>query len=576
MPIIPALSSPVISNNASLNEAAVPTAPDADQPTPEQTYSSQVYEQIISRNRDHLLVRLGERFDFSQIERLCQPYRRYAGHRGVEATYAIGHLVRALVVKRLYNWSYRKTAERMETDMLVRWFTGFDLHEPTPNYSTLQRFETWVSEHEPRVFFTDLLKQIDLDFPEEKMATQIGDTFAMQARIADCSLTQLLRDTVQRLWGAFEIATRNQVDMEALTPLLQAIMGEENEKPPFLLSPEERDERTLVTAQYAFSLRSELARLLQGLTPVHPPTLEIAHTWMSRLEKMLSDEFVFEFNADGALSSIRLCTKEERGSYRMISAVDPEATLRVHGTSITRGYNISVAATVNFVREIAAATGSTPDAVGVAPLIEAQLHHLGVVPPHFLYDRAAGTPKIISDVAKASQGRTQLLVHLVDYNRNRTRFGPADFTLGENGLLVCPNGQSTDQAYRSGSGDGWNYRFKADQCAGCPLTAKCRGAQVKKPRSHRQVFISDYVSQQRAAISYAKTDEFKQKMKTRPQIERVIAGLVRYNGARNAESYGLAQADYQVKMAAMAYNLKRWAALTRQKERERRVSPASG
>jgi len=576
MSIIPALSSFVISPNASVDTAVVPAAPDADQPTPEQIYSQQVYQQIIARNRDHLLVMIGERFDFSEIERLCQPYRRYIGQRGVEATYTIGHLVRGLVVKRLYNWSYRKTIERMETDMLVRWFTGFDLHESILHYSTLQRFEAWVSKHQPRALFTSVLKQIDQDFPDEQEATQIGDTFAMQARIADCSLTQLLRDTVQRLWGALEMATRNQVDLEVLKPLLQAIMGPEDEKPPFLLSPEERDERTLTTAKNAFSLWTALTHLLQGLTSVHPPTLKIAHTWMTRLEKMLTDEFVIEADAGGLVTAIRFCTKEERGSYRMISAVDPDATLRVHGKSITRGYNISVAATVNFVREIAAATGSTPDAVGVAPLIEVQLRELGLVPPRLLYDQAAGTPKIISDVAKASGGKTQLVVRLVDYNPQRKRFGPSDFTLEEDGALRCPNGQSTSQAYRSGSGDGWNYRFKADQCAGCPLTAKCRGAEVKKPRSHRQVFISDYVREQRAAIAYAKTDEFKQEMKLRPQVERVIAGLVRYNGARVADSYGLAQADYQAKMAAMAYNLKRWAVLTRQREKERRRSPASG
>jgi len=576
MTIIPALSSSVISNNASFTDNLAVVSPKADQPTPEQTLSTQVYARIISRNRDHLLVRIGERFDFAGIERRCQAYRRYAGLRGVEATYSMGQLVRGLVVKRLYNWSYRKTAARMETDILVRWFTGFDLHEPTPDYSTLQRFDAWVSEHEPRVFFTGVLAQIDQDFPAEKEAPQIGDTFAMQARIADCSLTQLLRDTAQRLWGAFAVATRNQVDMEGRQRLLQAVLGEENERPPFLLTPEERDERTLTTAKNAFSLWRELTHLLQEVTQVHPPTLEIAHTWLARLEKILSDEFVIEFDSDGLATSIRFCTKEERGSYRLISAVDPDATLRVHGKSITRGYNISVAATVNFVREIAAATGSTPDSVGVAPLIGAQRQHLNMVPPRLLYDQAAGTPKIISDVAKASQGETQLVVRLVDYNPKRTRFGPGDFVLGEDGVLVCPNGQATSQAYRSGSGDGWNYRFKAAQCAGCALTARCRGAEVKKPRSHRQVFISDYVREQRAAIAYAKTDEFKQEMKLRPHIERIIAGLVRYNGAREAESYGLDRADYQVKMAAMAYNLKRWAVLTRQKERERRNSPASG
>ena len=59
-------------------------------------------------------------------------------------------------------------------------------------------------------------------------------------------------------------------------------------------------------------------------------------------------------------------------------------------------------------------------------------------------------------------------------------------------------------------------------------------------------------------------------MKQRAHIERIIAGLVRFNGARDAESYGLENADYQARMAAMAYNLKRWTVLTRQRQRQER------
>ncbi|MBK8048837.1 MAG: hypothetical protein IPK16_17985 [Anaerolineales bacterium] len=37
----------------------------------------------------------------------------------------------------------------------------------------------------------------------------------------------------------------------------------------------------------------------------------------------------------------------------------------------------------------------------------------------------------------------------------------------------------------------------------------------------------------------------------------------RYNGARHANGYGVCNADYQARMAAMACNLKRWAILTK-------------
>ena len=246
----------------------------------------------------------------------------------------------------------------------------------------------------------------------------------------------------------------------------------------------------------------------------------------------------------------------------------------MHDDDIARGYNVSLAVTTNFVREIAVATGATPDSVGVDKLIAEQKEHLGIVPPKLVYDKAAGTPKKIADVAAASDNLTHLIVHLVDYGRNRVRYGPLDFTLDEKGVLTCPNGETSSRAYRSNSADGWTYRFSAAQCEGCPLRQKCRGAVVK-PDAYRQVFISAYQSQQRAAIAYMKTDEFQADMQLRPGVERIIACVVRYNDARITRRIGLANADFQVKMAAMAYNLKHWLVLTLQREKAQRVQVAS-
>lgn len=49
-------------------------------------------------------------------------------------------------------------------------------------------------------------------------------------------------------------------------------------------------------------------------------------------------------------------------------------------------------------------------------------------------------------------------------------------------------------------------------------------------------------------------------MKMRPYIERLISGLVNHNGAREAKFVGAKKVDYQMKMAATCYNLKRWVA----------------
>jgi hypothetical protein len=73
--------------------------------------------------------------------------------------------------------------------------------------------------------------------------------------------------------------------------------------------------------------------------------------------------------------------------------------------------------------------------------------------------------------------------------------------------LVCPAGQTTTTRYRTSADNGWLYRV--------PLLA---------------------------ALAYAETEAFKEEMKLRPQVERLIAILVLYNGARRARFMRLSPA----------------------------------
>ena len=104
--------------------------------------------------------------------------------------------------------------------------------------------------------------------------------------------------------------------------------------------------------------------------------------------------------------------------------------------------------------------------------------------------------------------------------------------------------------------------------------AKKPKVKAPKPDAFRQVFISDYRDRQRQAILYIKTEQFQEDMKFRSTIERIIAALVRYNDARRAHGYGTAKADFQVKMAATAFNLKKWHKLTLDQEKALRYQPS--
>ena len=566
------------------------------------------YAQVVGQaGIAHELVAIKQDFDWSAVEQVCQAFRLYAGKQGVEATHTLGQLCLGVVLKSYYNLSYAATAQKVRSDSLMRWFVGYRLDETSFSPVTLWRFDAWLKQHHPRLLFTQTLEQIDQDFPEETSAPQIGDTFAMRTRAHEQSRTELLRTCGQGLLTALKQVT------PLPNPLLEtdlnrtALFGAVGDKPEWALDKPQRDLLEVSTAVAAHQLLGQVQAVYATL-PRSRDLLYLALTHrLSLLAKVLNDEFTFTLDEQGLCQQAVLRVKHEKGSYVIGSAIDPEATFRVHGERCDLGYNISVAATPRFIREIAAVTGATPDSKLVAPALEAQKSELGLVPPKFIYDRAAGTPKIYAEVEKASGGQTQLVARLINYGKASPRYGPQDCSLSEEGVLTCPAGKTSARSYRAQGGDGWHYRFLADECQGCPLWERCRGplapadpqpgladapsaapsaaptavpkAQKQgrsgsKPTSHRTFFISDYAYQQRQALAYIQTPAFGQDMKLRPQIERIISCLVRYHGARHAAGYGVVNADYQARMAGMAFNLKSWVKLINERRRPKRTRAA--
>lgn len=530
--------------------------------------SQQHYQQVVEQSgEDHLLVQLRQRIDLSALEQAAGEYRLYSGQQGVEATHTIEQLCWGVLAKVTQDWSYEKTATEVRSNSLMRWFVGYGLGERTFSDTTLWRFDDWLRERHPRLLFNETLKVIDQDFPDQVAATQIGDTFALLTRARAQSHTELLRNACQRMLGYLKQVTAEGYQQLAAKIDLTQLFGKEGEPREWWLKPAERTQLEERTALAAMRTLDEVRTALVGLPPSRDIFFLALMRWVDVTTKLLRDEFTFEQDETGAWSKATVRTKHEKGSYALGSTVDTDATFRQHGDDCQLGYNANLAATPDFVREIFAATGATPDCNGIPTLVANQLEHLGLAPPKMIYDQAGGTPKLYALVTQASQGQTQLVARLVDYRRNGVRYGPQDFTPELDGGLTCPNGVTSHRFYRSGSGDGWNYRFDAAQCQGCPLIQQCRGDAVK-PDSYRQVFISDYVFEQRQALLHLKSEQGKLDLQLRPHIERIIAALVLHNGARRARVYGLDKADYQLRMAAIAYNLKHWAVLITERKKE--------
>jgi len=521
-------------------------------------FSERVYVDLIKRAPDHLLIKLHDYLDLTPLEEACMSFRHTSGP-GRPVVHTVRRLVRALLVKYLYNYSLRETEAEIRFNLIGKWFVGYPVFAAGPDHSTLERFEQWVCQNQRRTFFDQVLHQIDRVFPDQRQQIQIGDTFAMHANAARESLIPLIRHVCQRLLAALKQADAGRAERvhEQIDHI--ALLGPDDEVDEYYLSPEKRAERLQTTIYAALDCARLVRDGLEHPSPLNDEMRAPLLQWLDLLDKAIADDVKIVRDEQGQVVQVSELPDKEKGSYRLGSATDTDATYRVHGKNkIALGYNVSVAANTQFVREIQADTGAQPDNVAVPDLIQSQREHHDLTPPKLLYDAAAGSGKTRALVAKVSDRQTQLSAPLLPYDKRTRFFTPDRFQLSEDGdTLTCPNGLTSSVSYPRPDLEGRWFRFYARACRGCPLWSQCRDHKPNT-KQHRVVYISDYRPQVDAAALYNHSDAYKADRKLRPMIEQTIAHLVRYNGARHARRRGKLAADFQAKMCAMAYNLKRW------------------
>jgi IS5 family transposase len=530
-------------------------------------FSDQVYADLIRRDADHLLVHLHDHLDIAPLETACAAFHHATGP-GTRPAHPVPQLVRAFLVKYLFDWSLREVEWQVRYNLMVKWFVGYPIFAVGPDHSTLERFEQWVCTHHHRTIFDEVLHQIDAALPAERQQAQIGDTFALQADAARESLVRLIRHTGQRLLTVLDAASsaRGAQVRAQINPV--ALFGPPHEIGEYRLSRAERATRLQTTVLAALDCAQRVRAVVDQAPPLEAEARAPVGLWLDLLDKVIQDDIELTRDAHGAV--IGATERKDKGSYRLGSATDPEATYRVHDDQVALGYNVSLAVSDNFIREIHADTGAQPDNVGVPALITAQQEHQDLTPAKLIYDAAAGTGKTLAQVRAVSDGHTHLVAPLLPFDKRTDRFTPDRFQLSDDGVtLTCPNGQTSSIAYRSGSGEGRTFRFFAPQCRGCPLWELCR-QDPSGSKAMRQVFVSDYRAEVDAARAYSLTPEFQADRQRRSRVERFIAELVRYNGARRARRRGRFNADFQAKMNATALNLKRWMRLLHR----RRPQPA--
>jgi transposase len=524
-----------------------------------QLVSAVWYERQLTRYRHHWLVQLHQIADLTSLEQACAAFHANNG-LGAPVIHSAPRLVRALLIKYLYNLSLRQAEEQIDNNILIKWFVGYGLFETPLDHTTLDRFELWLFRHHPRLFFDEVIRLIDHLCPEDRQRLQMVDTFAMHARAANTYLIELLRDICSHL-----LCRLAEVDPDRhLTLLAQlnlpALFGKPDERITPALNAPERAERLQRVGQQARRLLRLLNDSLNHAPCLPPDDQTPLRLLLAALDKIITDETTVTANKPDDPDDVTIIERQhgQKGTYRIGSATDLEPTYRKNhsDTQAILGYNPSALTTKVFAREVHVATGAEPDNLGAPILLQNQFEHHGFFPDYLTGDMMYGHGKTRATIDEITNGHTQIIALVPDYNQRSSRFNPRDFTLSDDGFsLTCPNKQTTSRCYPHPANGGVQFRFPAKLCRDCPLWDQCRGPDSKRS-AMRNVFISFYRDQIETAQDFNQSDTFKEGIKQRMNVERIIFCLTNIYGARRAHSYGQKRADYQLKMQATAFNLR--------------------
>jgi hypothetical protein len=377
---------------------------------------------------------------------------------------------------------------------------------------------------------------------------QIVDTFAMASPAAPTSgpaaLLRLLTLRLVRIW------------LSDAPAHLQAAL------PPLDLGPLIRLPRWRTAAEQQAQLQQAVTVanwVADGVAPhlgsLDPPFRATTSVLLASIRKVIADETTTD-----AAGLVQELSATKKGTFRIMSAVDLEATFRKHeGSPAVLGTNAVISTTATRIRAAVALTGSTPDSEAPCAVLRQELAAGGPLPAVVLMDQAAGHGKTRAQVDAVSQGLTTLVALIPQAGgADQSRFIPTDFRISDDGQqCTCPNGVTSTRRYQHGDSDGAFFRFTAADCRDCPLRSACRDPE-SKPNAHRTVYLSDYHLYLRAAARVNATPQGKALLRSRWQVEPTIAWLVRYQGCRQARRGGLAAAQCQLYQACAVRNLLLW------------------
>lgn len=463
--------------------------------------------------QDHFYRHLDRTLDLSFVRDLVQDTYAPLGRPSIDPVV----FFRLQLVMFFEDIRSERLLMRLVADKLsVRWFVGYDLHEPLPDHSSLTRIRTRYGLEVFRRFFEAIVeqcRQANLIWGKELYfdATQVKANAALD------SLTPRF---------AVEVRAALQEHLDALFPQdeTQEQPDKSKEDPPCkAVTP------TLLPVAISEEVRQELTT-----------RNESRHDWIAE---------------EGQQQRHITHGTYQRMADFLISTTDPDATsMRLKGGGIHLGYHTHYVVDGGKRRIILNVLVTPSEVMENQPMLDLLwrvLFRWKLRPHQATGDTTYGTLENIRALEDAS---IRAYVPLPDWSKRVPFFGPEQFTYdAEHDQYVCPNGARLRLKSHRYTYQDKRYRAQAAICNACPLKPRCtRSPHGRQITRH---FDEQYLDRVRA---YHQTEAYQKAMRKRKVwVEPLFAEAKDWHGLRRFRLRWLWRVNCEALLIAAGQNLKR-------------------
>lgn len=486
-----------------------------------------IFEKLIPK--DHLLVKIDSIIDFTFVYDIVKTEYSDIGRGSKDPAM----MIKILLLEYLYNLSDVKVAERIQTDIVFRWFLDLGIKDTVPDDTTISHFRVnRLTEDHFEIFFNEIVKRC-IEYDLIKTNRFIVDSTDVEANTNYPSEKKLARSAFEKVLK--EVSKFNEALAKKMSIEIELEIDNEYEK----------------SEKVSWRKHFEITQNY------------LNHLYVKTYDELQDNEKYIE--AFGLCYDI-LNQYLNKETDKIVSVVDPDARVAHKSRKkVKRGYKDHII--IDEDSEIILASSQTPFNVGdqkkLVELVENVEDTFRLVPEELSGDKIYGSTD--NRAFLKDKDITSNIAFYKERDVNRDYFSINDYEFSKDLESVrCPNNAETSKYRITYHKKPHNrevkvFIFDFKDCRECPLKEKC----IYKLKTGKFQSLSKRLtvhSRYDAMITdgdRVDAEAFTAAYNKRYKIERRFATLVRNHGLRRCRYLRLTGAKKHITLANIACNIVR-------------------